>query len=301
MNGLNQDKLPDVMKVHPHCMLFSQKAALSQKELDDLREDIKADGVKVPILVNAAKDTILDGRTRWMLANDVGRQAEVPYEVFEGSEDEIRREILSRNVYRRHMTPDQRVAIIGILLGPQLKADARERQLSALHKGDKPPVALKSAQRGKEGSERAAEQLSVKAKVGRDKGRKVLRMLDTDPEALEDVAAGEKRLADVKPKPRKPRKTKPTPKKTLEHETSAKWVGFIQKFDLDQNREVKRVIHSFIPVMSKDWPWAHNEEEAKIISKFIVLTLRNWPCGERAKEALELIRGCAEPSKKGGK
>src|SRR6266542_2095168 len=117
------------MKVHPLCRMFGQIAPMPKKELAQLTADIKQNGIKVPILINRKKDTILDGHTRWKIAYDLKLElADDQFEVFEGEDAEIEREILSRNLYRRHLTDDQRIAILSKLRGPQLEKEARERQ-----------------------------------------------------------------------------------------------------------------------------------------------------------------------------
>ena len=103
-----QEKLP-VMKIHP----LARKFKSQKEELEQFREDIEANGIKVPILVNKGRDTIYDGHQRWKIAWDLGFTLDkVPMDEFEGNEPEIRREILSRNVYRRHLSDDQRLAIL---------------------------------------------------------------------------------------------------------------------------------------------------------------------------------------------
>ena len=62
--------------------------------------------------MNKDKDTIIDGRNRWMIAYDLGFTPDkVPMEVFEGEDEDIPGAILSLNLFRRHLTEDQRVAL----------------------------------------------------------------------------------------------------------------------------------------------------------------------------------------------
>ena len=129
------EKEPKVMKIHELCRMFSQdidgKPLLSAAEIDALREDIKQHGVKIPILVNKKKDTILDGRTRWMLATEVGKQDTVKMDVFAGKDDEIKSEIFSRNILRRHLNADQRASLAQKLFGKQFADEAKEQQREA--------------------------------------------------------------------------------------------------------------------------------------------------------------------------
>src|SRR5438046_3139966 len=98
-----QQALPE-LAVHEVAKLFP---TLSEKELEELREDIKAHGIAVPILLNKAGDTILDGRNRWMIACELKlTKDQVPTEKFKGKDEDIPSEILSRNIFRRHLTDD---------------------------------------------------------------------------------------------------------------------------------------------------------------------------------------------------
>src|SRR5713101_8196064 len=123
-------------KIHPVARLFP---TLEAKEMGELRDDIKARGIVTPILVNKARDTIIDGRNRWMIATELKMDGKVPMEVFEGDDADIPNEIISRNILRRHLTDDQRAAIIAKIRGPQLEKEAAER------KGARADLALKSA------------------------------------------------------------------------------------------------------------------------------------------------------------
>ena len=126
------------MKVHPLCQMFGSVAPLPKAQLQELTDDIKEHGIKVPILVNKKRDTIIDGLTRWKIAHDLGLKiAKADFEVFTGGDDEIEGEILSRNLFRRHMSEDQRVAVVTKLRRPALEKEAKERQSAAgSFKGD---------------------------------------------------------------------------------------------------------------------------------------------------------------------
>jgi hypothetical protein len=134
------------MKVHDDAKAFE---TLPAKESAQLREDIKQIGIRVPILINKAGDTIIDGRNRWMIAYDLGlRKSQVPVERFKGNDEDIPAEILRLNVFRRHLTDDQRTAAVAKLRGPQLEAEAQKRKAEQLRKGDQVPVRSKSTSRG---------------------------------------------------------------------------------------------------------------------------------------------------------
>ena len=123
-----------VMKIHPLCRMFGKLAPLNKDEKAQMMEDIRVNGIRVPILVNKKKkDTILDGATRWGMAYDLKLDRtdpeKVPFTVFESDDEaEIKKEIASRNLHRRHMNDEQRVAIVSELFGQQLEAEAKERK-----------------------------------------------------------------------------------------------------------------------------------------------------------------------------
>src|SRR5438128_7876196 len=96
-------------KIHPVARLFP---TLEAKEMGELRDDLATNGIRVPILVNKKKDTIIDGRNRYMIATELKMDGKVPLEVFKGKDEEIPGEIISRNILRRHLNDDQRATLI---------------------------------------------------------------------------------------------------------------------------------------------------------------------------------------------
>src|SRR6266567_3893929 len=110
-----------IMKIHEVAKLFP---TLPAKEMKELREDIRKNGVILPVLVNKKKDTILDGRTRWMIAHELGlKESAVPTEVFKGKDEDIPGAILSRNILRRHLNDGQRVMLVAQIRGEKLEEE----------------------------------------------------------------------------------------------------------------------------------------------------------------------------------
>jgi len=170
------------MKIHELCRMFSQdidgKPLLSPEEIDELREDIRKNGVKIPILVNKKKDTILDGRTRWMLATEVGKQDTVQFDVFTGKDEDIKSEIFSRNILRRHLNDDQRAALAFKLFGKQWRAEAKEQQ--------------REAGRAKAGKERAEKSGAFKKGEGESVAQKAAAKAGVSVEKAKQAAAADK-------------------------------------------------------------------------------------------------------------
>ena len=111
------------LQIHETAKAFPK---LLPEEFDELKHDITQHGVREPVLINRRKDTLLDGVHRRKACVEL--TIDMPIEVYQG-EDE-RGQIISRNLYRRHLTDDQRVAMVTKLRLPELRAKAQ----SASHK-----------------------------------------------------------------------------------------------------------------------------------------------------------------------
>ena len=252
------EKQPKIMKIHALCKIFSQdedgKPLMTAEEINRLREDIREHGVKVPILVNKKKDTILDGRTRWMLASEVGKTDTVRMDVFDGKDEDIKSEIFSRNILRRHLTDDQRVALVMKHFGKQWRAEAKEEQRKA-------GQAKAGKERGeKTGAFKKGEGVSVAQKAAEKAGVSVSKAKEAaaaDKEGYtEDVIQKKKSLRQVtqtRRAKRKPRASKPAAPKPLDD----------------------RVWHAFNRMMNGKWLERKDQTEAlKILRGFIDDILR---------------------------
>jgi len=82
---------------------------MTEDERELLRASIERDGVKVPIEIYQKK--ILDGRNRAYFAAQLGKP--VHLSVFEGTEEEARRHVLTLNIHRRHLNVVQ-LAIMAV-------------------------------------------------------------------------------------------------------------------------------------------------------------------------------------------
>lgn len=91
---------------------------LTEEELKELRADIEANGVTVPIVVTDEGE-VLDGHHRLMIAVELGL-TEIPIEVLKGlTADQKRQRGLALNLRRRHLNREQKCELIAT----QLKAD----------------------------------------------------------------------------------------------------------------------------------------------------------------------------------
>jgi hypothetical protein len=145
-NGNSKDKpfksWRDVLPVHPAAELFP---CMSETELRELGEDIKARGIQSPVIL--CKRKLLDGRNRldamelvgigldWSnidrLLGSVALQTDPntdPYEY-----------VVSANLYRRHLTSEQKRELIAKVL--KAKPEASNRQIAKQVKADDKTVA----------------------------------------------------------------------------------------------------------------------------------------------------------------
>src|SRR5438094_3119347 len=223
-------------KIHPNAMQFQR---ISGDELKELKADIEANGIKVPILVNKKRDTILDGRNRMMIASELKLpEREVPLEVFKGKPEDEVGEIISRNIYRRHLTDDQRVALITKLLGPGLRAEAQARMKAGV---------ADPTRKSAEGSE-TAHKIAKEAKVGRDKARMALEAEKHAPKDLDAVIAGKEKLAaaNAKRRAKAGKNRKPKPEKTLRQKVEAKFLRFQESFAVSEWREALAIVREIV-------------------------------------------------------
>ena len=93
------------MQPHP---LADLMPAMSSEELTALTADIKQHGVHEPVVIFEGK--ILDGRHRLKACDRIG--IDPPSRVFEGTTEEAKAFVLSANVHRRHLTFEQKQAVM---------------------------------------------------------------------------------------------------------------------------------------------------------------------------------------------
>lgn len=154
------------MKWHPFATVFPM---LSDSELEVLADDIRVNGLRNPIIVDA-QDRIIDGRNRsaaCILAN-----VKPVTEVFTGDTQGILRLVTSLNANRRHLTESQRAmaaAQLAQLASSNIDGECRNSDTS------KPITQLQAA----ELLNVSRESVNVAAKINR-----------TAPEIASDVTAG---------------------------------------------------------------------------------------------------------------
>src|SRR6516164_981491 len=106
------------LEVHPIAAMFPM---MSKDELQEMAEDIKANGLHETIKISADGKTLIDGRNR--LAACKIAKVEPRFENLNGAEAEAY--VISANIARRHMTGGQRAAVVAKIY-PE-PASAQER------------------------------------------------------------------------------------------------------------------------------------------------------------------------------
>jgi hypothetical protein len=223
MKQTNDEETLRAFVVHPAAALLPE---LPASEFDELKTDIKGRGLIVPILKRGK--VILDGLHRLRACRELGIE---PRFVEYDGENEIG-EIFLCNILRRHLTRDQRVAILAKLLGPKLSENAKLRMESG--------VTVKPTQGG-----RVDKLLATEAKVGTYKAREALTVRKHRPEILDEVIEGKMALKDAA------RQSRPSvlPKKkarSLQEEVRIRFRRFMNRFCVDKHREVKAILRELV-------------------------------------------------------
>ncbi len=108
------------MKWHPDANIFPM---LSDDELQQLANDIKANGLNRPVVM--FEGMVLDGRNRWTACQLAGVKPETTE--FKGTKEQALAFVVSENVKRRHMNPTQ-LALVGDTIRGRFDELAKERQ-----------------------------------------------------------------------------------------------------------------------------------------------------------------------------
>lgn len=178
---------------HRVCEIFPETDA---EELQDLAEDIKANGQQLPIIVFG--NQIYDGRRRFKACELAGVTPKIQIRKTEPSISEI----VSLNLKRRDLSASQRAAI-GAELLPMLQAEAEKRdQATRFKSGAKNPKSRLSNGRGNftppvkpetndeekgRSAEIAAEAVGVSDRTLKDAAI----VKENNPELFEQVKAGD--------------------------------------------------------------------------------------------------------------
>lgn len=224
--------------LHPAAKLIPH---MRVHEFEELKEDIRQNGMKNPILFSGG--LLLDGLHRYCAWKELKKKERVPKVPFHG-QDPVG-EVLSRNIMRRHLSDDQRALIVAEAQREAIAAEAAKR------KGTRTDLVSKTT-RGSADAGRTHEKLAKAADVSDYKARQAVDVSKYGtPTEKAEVSAGVARLKDVAPKARKraakggKRKTKPKKEvdKTSKEYVEKKGKDFLfRTWDETQHRIVKPIL-----------------------------------------------------------
>jgi hypothetical protein len=153
---MSESRLP----IHPYAEIFPP---MQFPAFDALCGDIARHGLQEEIVLYEGQ--ILEGRNRYLACLAKG----VPprFRGYAGECGSPLAFVVARNLHRRHLTESQR-ALLAARLKPLFEAQARQRQLAGLKKGDALPVWTNSSRREEDrntggSAQRAAEAVHVSA------------------------------------------------------------------------------------------------------------------------------------------
>jgi len=172
-------------ELHPLCTLFPR---LTGAEFDALREDIKANGLRQPIVLH--EGMILDGGNRYRACAEAG--VEPVFVEFGGGN--LVSFVLSANLHRRHMSAGQQAAIV---------ASAQDWAKAQKRGGDR------RSDQSQAVDFETVDQRAAAAGVSRVTQMKADKVAKADPELAKKVAHGEvslpKAVEQIAPPKKAPR------------------------------------------------------------------------------------------------
>lgn len=258
--------------VHPLARRFP---LIVGKEFEELVDAVRQAGTVTPVELH--NGMLIDGRNRGRAIEELRRQGveiDLPTVEWQPTGDEtLEQHIFSVNVHRRHLTPDQRVALALAFL-PDIQASREARQLASRfgNRGpdaaanDSPPPAAPPGEGGRSSKEKDANSsvgvLCEIAGVGLWTGRQAVALANgiedgtIDAAELDAVTAGTKPLRKVLPcrkagGKKKPRATRPdegddeltlvTTPIASEEEVRRRWENEKSVFAVADHRELRRL------------------------------------------------------------
>jgi hypothetical protein len=178
---------------HPACLLFPK---LGKTELQELADDIKANGLRNPVVRYHGK--ILDGRNRLAACEMAGVKPRFVEWTGTGSPVEW---VISENLVRRHLTSSQRAVVANDLL-PLLEREAKERQRLSKGRGKKVRKELPTF--SENGNGRASQVAARVTKTNAAYVKAVKNISAEAPELLEEVRSGKLSVPEARELARAP-------------------------------------------------------------------------------------------------
>lgn len=244
------------MDWHEAACLFPM---MTDREIEELAEDIKNNGLRTPILLLSG--AILDGRNRYRACQIAGVEPKFDYADGRRIGDPFVY-VASLNLRRRHLTESQR-AVVGARMKEHFAALAKERQTASLKQNAGETVSQNLGERGK-----ASEQAASLVNVSRGSIESASRVLERGaPELVAAVERGDVAVSAAAEVARLP----------LETQRAAVAEGTVPKLAKDQReaRKAKPVepedsdAESFDAPISRAPETTRDAEEASISARAI--------------------------------
>jgi ParB-like chromosome segregation protein Spo0J len=190
--------------VHPVASLFP---ILEGKDYEELKKSIEQHGQEKPIILQ--NGVVIDGRTRLTIVLELGQ---FPYCKEYDSKLPVEEYILIENLFRRHLTDDQRMMITTqVMLRKETEAaQARRQEAGKAHGKSRPKVGAKSTQAIRQ--PKVSEKIAAAAKGTDYQARQAIAVMDNAPDLVEPVKKGKVRLRDAHKEVHRRRTSKPAPK-----------------------------------------------------------------------------------------
>jgi ParB-like chromosome segregation protein Spo0J len=176
-------------RVHPTASLFP---LLEGNAYQELKKSIEQHGQQEPIVLQG--DVLIDGRNRLKVLLDLGRE---PVVEEYSSPLAVEEYILVQNLWRRHLTDDQRMMITTqVMLRKETEAAQARQQAGGKRNGKgRPKVGANSTQPMRE--PKVTEKIAAAAKGTDHQARRAVDVLKHAPELVEQVATGAMKLKDA--------------------------------------------------------------------------------------------------------
>jgi N6-adenosine-specific RNA methylase IME4 len=170
---------------------------LPPDEYQRLRDDIADNGVQVPIIVDDAGN-ILDGRHRWLIAQELGVDCPVGKPVVGLADHDKRLLAVAVNVKRRHLTSMQQT-MLGRIIEPDIAERARRRQieLAGTRKSDLVDICPQGA--GDKTRDEVAAEVGLGSGRTYERNKALLDKVETShPDLLPDIVAGASDVREIR-------------------------------------------------------------------------------------------------------
>jgi ParB-like chromosome segregation protein Spo0J len=269
-------------EVHAVASLFPMLAGRAYSEL---RQSLEQNGQQQPIILY--NGVLLDGRNRLKILLELGKQP--VFQEYNGSlaPDEY---ILTANLFRRHLTDDQRTMVTTEALKWKEREEAARRKLTGKSEDGaaggrgKKNVGAKSTQGFRE--PKVTEKIAALAKTTDYQARQAITVSDYAPELVPEVKTGtmslrraEKSARQRTPRPKRLPK-QPTPKPTI-RQVAPPSEGVSDRVIGDL---VKPIYHTYMECDSE-----HHREDFK--RRFLRKLTECWGAAEPAPATPEAVAG----------